>query len=251
MALALLENGFRVVAMGRSKERLTTFSKDVHDRGGAEQLLTVSGDVTSGEQCRLVVDAALERFGQIDILINNAGAHLSADASPKFYELSEADWRRVFDTNTTGAFLMASAVTPRLIERGWGRILNIQTSYATMLRAGMNPYGPSKAAIEAATVAWAADLAGTGVTVNQLLPGGAVDVPRILAEVYPDRSKLVAPGVMIAPLLWLVSPAADAFTGHRIVANRWDPGAGIEQNLRASAELSGWRGAANTPGGTA
>jgi NAD(P)-dependent dehydrogenase (short-subunit alcohol dehydrogenase family) len=120
-----------------------------------------------------------------------------------------------------------------------------------MLRAGMNPYGPSKAAVEAATVAWADDLKGTGVTVNELLPGGAADVPRMSAEFYPDRSKLVSPDVMTAPLLWLASPAADGFSGRRIVANRWDPQASVEANLRDAAELAGWRGAPARTGGTA
>ena len=77
---------------------------------------------------------------------------------------------------------MAKALVPRLIAQGWGRIVNITTSHGTMVtRAGRPPYGPTKAALEAATVIWAKDLAGTGVTVNALLPGGAADTRMIPA----------------------------------------------------------------------
>jgi NAD(P)-dependent dehydrogenase (short-subunit alcohol dehydrogenase family) len=205
-------------------------------------LLTVRGDVTKPDDCRNVVVATRERFGRIDVLINNAAAHLPATRTPaKFYELTDQQWNASFDTNITGAFYMARAVTPHLIERGWGRIINHQTTYATMLRAGMNPYGPSKAALEAATVAWSEELAGTGVTVNEILPGGAADVPRISRDVFPDRSKLVSPEVLVGPILWLTSIASNGITGHRITANRWDRAATDEQNLRNAAELAGWR----------
>jgi NAD(P)-dependent dehydrogenase (short-subunit alcohol dehydrogenase family) len=244
MALCLLEGGRRLVAMGRDERSLTTFAAEVSARGFAQQLLTVRGDVTKPEDCRKVVDAALNRFDRIDVLINNAAAHLPATRTPaKFYELTDLQWNAAFDTNVTGAFYMARAVTPHLIERGWGRIINHQTTYGTMLRAGMNPYGPSKAALEAATVAWAEELAGTGVTVNEILPGGAADVPRISSEVFPDRSKLVSPDVLIAPILWLTSDASNGISGHRITANRWDHAASAEQNLRTAVELAGWRGA--------
>jgi len=107
----------------------------------------------------------------------------------------------------------------------------------------MNPYGPSKAALEAATAAWAEELAGTGVTVNEILPGGAADVPRISRDVFPDRSKLVPPEALVGPILWLTSIASNDITGHRITANRWDRMASDEQNLRDAAEPAGWRSA--------
>jgi 3-oxoacyl-[acyl-carrier protein] reductase len=249
MALGLLESGRRLVAMGRDESTLATFAAEAGGRGLTQHLLTVRGDVTKPEDCRVVVAATLERFGRIDILINNAAAHLPATRAPaKFYELTDLQWNAAFDTNITGAFYMARAVTPHLIERGWGRIVNHQTTYATMLRAGMNPYGPSKAALEAATAAWADELSGTGVTVNEILPGGAADVPRISRDVFPDRSKLVSPEVLVGPILWLASTASNGFTGQRITANRWDRTAPDEQNLRNSAELAGWRSAAPSPG---
>jgi NAD(P)-dependent dehydrogenase (short-subunit alcohol dehydrogenase family) len=240
MALGLLEAGHRVVAMGRSQQNLDAFEAEVRGRGWAEQLVSVRGDIRADDQCRRTIDVATERFGAVDVLINNAGFHLEDTA--KFYELSEDDWRTSFDTNVTGAFLMTRAAVRPMIARGWGRIVNHQTNYATMLRPGMNPYGPAKAALEVATAAWAAELAGTGVTVNEILPGGAADVERLSVERFPDRSKLVAPAVLVAPIRWLVSDASDEYSGYRIVANRWKPEKSDVDNLRDAAELAAWRG---------
>lgn len=240
MALGLLDAGHRIVAMGRSAEPLAALEEEVAALGRAEQLLTVRGDVRVEADCEAAVEAARRGFGGAEVLINNAGFHL--EESAKFYELSSADWRASFDTNVTGAFFMARAAVRGMLARGWGRIINHQTNYATMLRAGMNPYGPAKAALEAATVAWSAELAGSGVTVNEILPGGAADVARLSVERFPDRSKLVAPAVLVAPIRWLVSAESNAYSGYRIVANRWNPQATIVENLGAAAELAGWRG---------
>jgi 3-oxoacyl-[acyl-carrier protein] reductase len=91
-----------------------------------------------------------------------------------------------------------------------------------MRRRGFSPYGPSKAALEAATIIWAQDLAGSGVTVNVLLPGGAAQTGMIPAG-YPDhlRAKLLDPAIMVPPLRWLASARSDRFTGRRFVATRW------------------------------
>jgi 3-oxoacyl-[acyl-carrier protein] reductase len=112
-----------------------------------------------------------------------------------------------------------------------------------MLKDGFSPYGPSKAALEAATVIWASDLAGTGVTVNVLIPGGAADTPMVPVESISDRSKLVKPAVMVEPIKWLTSHASDGVTGRRFIAKDWNPAAPLEQNLAASGALAGWRSA--------
>src|SRR6266849_2846298 len=124
--------------------------------------------------------------------------------------------RMIIDTNVTGPFLMSRAVAPGMIARGWGRIINISVSRETMQRRGFSPYGPSKAALESLTVIWAQDLAGTGVTVNALLPGGATDTGMVPADIAPQlRKQLLHPDIMIPPLLWLVSEEASGVTGGR------------------------------------
>jgi 3-oxoacyl-[acyl-carrier protein] reductase len=102
-------------------------------------------------------------------------------------------------------------------------------------RRGFSPYGPSKAALESATIIWAQDLAGSGVTVNALLPGGAALTGMIPAS-YPDqlRAKLLDPAIMVPPLRWLASKRSDGVTGGRFIATHWR-----DDNPEAAAE-AGW-----------
>ena len=129
----------------------------------------------------------------------------------------------IIETNVNGPFFVARAVAPGMISRGWGRIINISMNRETMRRQGFSPYGPSKAAVESETIIWAQDLAGTGVTVNALLPGGASQTGMIPDEVPPElRKKLISPEIMVAALLWLVWDAANKGGGKRLDASRWD-----------------------------
>jgi 3-oxoacyl-[acyl-carrier protein] reductase len=133
---------------------------------------------------------------------------------------------------------MARAAAPHMLAQHWGRIINISMSFETMRRAGFSPYGPSKAALESETIIWSQDLAGTGVTVNALMPGGAT-LTGMISQTFPEaqRKNLLDPDVMVAPLLWLASPRADGVTGRRFLAHRWRG----EEDV-AAAEESGWRG---------
>jgi NAD(P)-dependent dehydrogenase (short-subunit alcohol dehydrogenase family) len=242
MALALLAAGHRVVVFARGKEAVDEFVATAGERWDDGRVLGVAGSVRSASDCEHVVETTLRRFGEIGGLVNNAGVHLPATRGrPKFYELPEEQWRSIVDTHLNGSFLMARAVVPHLLERGWGRIVNHETSYDTMLRAGFTPYGAAKAGLEAATAGWADELAGTGVTVNAILPGGVANVPRITADVYPDRSKLVQPDVMGPPIVWLMSRASDGINGYRFTSRLWNADASDEENVRVAGARAGWR----------
>ena len=103
------------------------------------------------------------------------------------------------------------------------------------------PYGPSKAALESETIIWAQDLAGTGVTVNALLPGGASLKGMIPDEVPAElRAKLISPEIMVPPLLWLVSDAADQVSGKRFNASRWDTNLAPDEAALKASEPAGW-----------
>ena len=146
------------------------------------------------------VDAVVDRFGGIDLLVNNAGigmrtvnARFPAYAQP-FWDVDPQAFRDVVDTKVTGVFLVARAVVPHMLAAGSGRIVNISMSESTMTRAGFTPYGPSGAAVEAMSHIMAAELDGTGVTVNLLLPGGATatgmvpaDAPASSSPAYSSR----------------------------------------------------------------
>jgi NAD(P)-dependent dehydrogenase (short-subunit alcohol dehydrogenase family) len=140
-----------------------------------------------------------------------------------------------------GPFFMARAVVPVMRKQRWGRIVNISINHETMRRPGFSPYGPSKAALESETIIWAQDLAGSGVTVNALLPGGATDTGMVPQDIAPHlRSKLLPPDIMIPPLLWLVSEAANGVTGNRFVANLWDTLLPPEQAAGKARTAAGW-----------
>ena len=125
-------------------------------------------------------------------------------------------------TNTDGVFFLTRAVAPAMIAQKFGKIVNVSTGARTMVRKNFSPYGPSKAFLEAASRIWAQDLAGTGVTVNVLLPGGAVDTAADVTGVPTPGRTFQPASVMVPPILWLASDQSNAHTGERFVASRWD-----------------------------
>jgi NAD(P)-dependent dehydrogenase (short-subunit alcohol dehydrogenase family) len=238
MVEALLADGHRVVAVGRSGPG------ELHETEG---LLFARGDVGDAAACEAIVTSTIARFGTIDAVVNNAGLNLptavkdAGGARPRrFYDLPIEQWQSIWTTNTSGAFFMARAVAPRLVAQGWGRIVNHVTSYRTMTRGGEHPYGPSKAALESMTTVWAEDLAGTGVTVNAILPGGAADTRMVAKEAVPDRSRLIPPTVMAPVIQYLLSDASNDVSGRRFIGALWKPDANIQENITASSTVSGW-----------
>ena len=182
-----------------------------------------------------VVDATIaevwERLGGLDVLVNNAGIGMRTvnprfltDPQP-FWEVTPAGFRDVVDTKVTGTFLVARAVAPRMVAAGSGRIVNISMSESTMTRRGFVPYGPSGAAVEALSRVMAADLAGTPVTVNMLLPGGPTATGMVPEDTPPEvRERLLDPAVMGPPIVWLASPRAAGVHDQRIVATEFTDG---------------------------
>jgi len=244
MTLALLGAGWRVAAVARTQQFMDELTGIARSRGSAERLRCIGADITSAAECAAAVEQTIAHFGALDALVNNAGINLPTvvrRSNPKFWKVDPAVWQHLMATNVNGTFYMAHAAVPHLIERGWGRIVNHITSLRTMIRPGDTPYGPSKAALEAMTTAWSGELAGTGVTVNAIMPGGAADTAMISPELVSDRSRLVKPVVMGPPIVWLLSEEADDFTGNRITAELWDPQATIADNLAKSAAPCGWK----------
>jgi NAD(P)-dependent dehydrogenase (short-subunit alcohol dehydrogenase family) len=230
MTLALLRSGRRVVVadLPVSAAEVRELSAIAAQEQSQDRLLAVECNVTQWEQCQNVVNKAIDRFGTVHGLVNNAGVGMQDIGSvlvgkrKPFYEVDTNAWRNAIEVNVNGPFLMAKAIAPQLVKQGWGRIVNIETSSYTMMMDGFSPYGPSKAALESSTVIWAKDLAGTGVTVNALAPGGPANTRMIPKSEVDDRSTLIQPEVMMAPIVWLMSARSDGVSGRRIVAKEWD-----------------------------
>ncbi len=186
--------------------------------------LGVLADVGNWDDCRRVVAETKAAFGGLHVLVNNAGKSGRYVATGEarrvpFYEADPKGYCEVNNTNIDGPFLMAHAAAADMLAAGWGRIVNISKSVDAMHRPFNTPYGPSKAALEAATIAWAEDLFGTGITVNALSPGGAVNTKFGDGEI---TGRGLPADVMVPCLMWLLSAEADTVTGCRYEAHRWD-----------------------------
>ncbi len=243
MALAVARAGARVAITARpgSEAKLARVCKAAPEG----QFAAFTGDVTDPSACASMVRKTLERFGALHVLFNNAaigmvelGPHVSRVVP--FYKIPLDMWHRVIDTNVNGSFHMALAAVGPMLEQKWGRIVNLSTGMRTMVKIGFSPYGPSKAAVEAMTAIWAQDLAGTGVTVNALLPGWVSDTDMVLPEDFPDRSKLVPTTKMAAPAVWLCSGQSDGVTGIRIIARDWDETLPPAEAFKRASAKAGW-----------
>jgi 3-oxoacyl-[acyl-carrier protein] reductase len=225
MVLGLARAGAKVIATAaRERQEL----ERVVAEAPRAAVVPIVADVTDADNCAELVAETLRRFGKLDILVNNAGRGMrfvSEDFLTEpthFWETDPKAWRLIIDTNVNGPFFMARAAAPPMIKAGWGRIINHSANFLTMQRRGFSPYGPSKAALESETQIWAQELAGTGVTVNAILPGGATltgMVPKSYLEA--DRKHLLDPDIIVPPLLYLASAASDGLTGKRFDASKW------------------------------
>jgi NAD(P)-dependent dehydrogenase (short-subunit alcohol dehydrogenase family) len=219
MSQALADAGARVVLTGRTEQRV---------QDAATKIARVTGlvmDVRDEQSVSAGVDRALAVLGAIDVLVNNAGIgmrtvnpHFMTEPAG-FWQVSPDGFWDLFATNVLGYFLVARAVVPHMLGAGRGKIVNISVNEATMRRRGFTPYGPSRAATDALSHIMAADLAGTGIDVNLLLPGGATRTGMTPDSAPEDvRAAWLDPAIMGPPICWLASRASDGITDQRIVA---------------------------------
>jgi 3-oxoacyl-[acyl-carrier protein] reductase len=247
MTLGLLDAGARVAAVEIDAPVLEETESDAERHGSSDRLHGVVADVTQDDSAPKIVRAAIERFGRLDILINNAGIGMSFFRGPdvkdygKFWDVTPAEFRRIIEVNVVAAFLMTRAALVPMLKQRWGRIINVTTSLDTMYRSGIQPYGGSKAANEAHLLAFAQELEGSGVTANVLVPGGAANTRLVSAAQEPDRTKLIAPEVMITPLVWLCSNASDGSNGQRFIAMRWDKNLPPAEAAKKAGAPAAWQ----------
>lgn len=226
MAHALLQADGRVTITSPDRDELDATAAEFRRDFGNHRVLTAAFSNTDPQACASCVEQTIAHFGRIDGLVNNAGLgplHVRPDTPVSTIPIWEADagrWAEVVQVNVVGTFNMAQAAARPLMQQRWGRIVNISTSLATMIREGGTPYGATKAAIEAMTISWAQELKPYRVTVNCLLPGGTTDTAFVHDEVRRTRP-MISPGVMRKPIVWLMSAQSEDFTGQRFVAKNW------------------------------
>jgi 3-oxoacyl-[acyl-carrier protein] reductase len=246
MTIGLLEAGAAVVAVDRDADVLAGIEREARARGAAERLRCALADLADGEAVERLVES-MQGGPRVDTLVNCAGIGqetIRADFATRtipFWEVGSDRWRTIFAVNAEAVFRLCRGFVTSMVREGFGRIVNVTTSLDTMIRPGMSPYGPSKAATEALSAIMAKDLAGTGVTVNVLVPGGPART-RMMPGVPED--KLIAPDVMVAPLLYLVSDEAKGVTGQRVRAAAFDGAIAPAAAMQQAAAPIAWPGLA-------
>ena len=227
LSLALLRKGGRVVACSRQLENLASL-EHARERNEGE-LLTADCDVSQSQDVQRLVDSALQRFGTIDGLVNNAGIY---PCTP-FLELSEQEWDQVQGTNLKGPFLCSQAVAAAMISQGVrGNIVNVSSTASLLARPGVAHYTSSKAGLNMLTKALALELAPNGIRVNAVLPGliltervqNQLKDPEALVE---HRAKLARiplkqegdPRDIVHAVLYFLSEAARYTTGSLLIVD--------------------------------
>lgn len=164
-ARALARAGADIAMTSRDKGTLNDFAREIEALG--RKTFSTELDVRDYSSIQRAVHAIEEHLGKIDILVNNAGCNIRKPA----LEVTWEDWNTILDTNLRGAFFVAQAVARGMIQRGYGRIINIGSVTSVAGFAGLGPYGASRGGIRQLTMSLADDWGRYGVTVNCLAPG--------------------------------------------------------------------------------
>ena len=199
--------GANLVLVARSRAALVGHFGDE----GARRLF-VAADLVEAAGASAVADAAIARFGGIDVLCNLAGGFRMASV----HETTDEAWRMLFDLNAKTVLNMAGAVVPRMLAAGHGHIVNVSAYAALKASAGMGAYAASKSAVIRLTEAMSAELRERGIHVNCVLPT-IIDTPenrRAMPDADPAR--WVASADLAAVIAFLASPAAGAIHGAAI-----------------------------------
>jgi NAD(P)-dependent dehydrogenase (short-subunit alcohol dehydrogenase family) len=244
---AFLNEGAKVTAVDFSEAALTRLVAELAEDGVTrEQLMPIETDVSDSQACVNCVQSTLDTFGTVHALVNNAGISMNF-VRPDYLtqpvrtsELSPQIWDRIVGVNLSGAWYMCFNVLPHMVDQGYGRIINVTTSYNGMLFVGGQPYGPSKSGLESMSVSHAGEFRDTGVTVNVVVPGGPADTAMIPKEAPFARSDLIDPECMAPPMIWLCAEAGDDVTGRRYIAANWDSDIDFDAAAAACSRPAGW-----------
>ncbi len=224
IATRLYAEGAEIGICGTAPEAVNQAAQEIAQNGRG--VLALPCDVSDPAQVKATVAKVRERFGKVDILINNAAImlrHIGAErATRPFQELAVEDWDRVMAVNVRGPWLCAGAVFPDMKGQGWGRIINITSSTVYMGKGNGLQYVTSKAALVGLTRRLATEVGRHGITVNAISPG-LTQSETVLEHDYAERSQEIAraspiprleyPEDLAGAAAWLASDDAAFVTG--------------------------------------
>jgi NAD(P)-dependent dehydrogenase (short-subunit alcohol dehydrogenase family) len=246
IALELARRGAKLAAVDVDATRL----ERLKDELGASDatFLAIRTDISRAGDCRRAIELTVSAFGGLAILVNCAGVSMDPAIPPgkehpvKFWETDPAGWAQIQAINSAGPYYMTRFAIEHMMASGWGRIINVTTSFDTMLARGMSAYGASKAALEASSAVWAKELDGSGVTVNIVVPGGMTNTA-FLPPAFRGPS-ILQPEIMAPVVAWLASADSDGVNGRRFIAKFWDASiSAAEAAAKAGAPIA-WEGEA-------
>lgn len=221
IAEALAREGASVVVCSRTLEANEETAELIEAEGGSAHAYRV--DVTDAESVAALVKGVVDKFGRIDVLVNNAGV----TADNLLLRLKEADWDKVVDTNLKGTFNFIKAVARTMIKQRGGKIINITSVVGMVGNPGQANYCAAKAGIIGLTKSVARELASRNITVNCVAPGlirtamteSLSDQAKEQAEVLIPLGRMGEPEDVAQVVVFLASPAADYITGEVIRAD--------------------------------
>lgn len=207
----------------RRRETLASFAAEIESFG--RRTVSLELDVQSQESIDRMTAEAESAFGQIHILVNNAGCNIRKPA----LDVTWQDWNLVLDTNLRGTFFVAQAVARGMIAKGYGRIINIGSVTSVFGYAGLAPYGASRGGVRQLTMSLADDWGKHGITVNCLAPGWfCTEQNKVLyenrewVEYLVDRIPLKRPGEphdLDGAVVFLASEASRYITGQTLLVD--------------------------------
>ena len=233
IALGLADAGADVVPTGRRAKLAREAAHAVEARG--RRSLAITADVSDTDSIQALADAAIEKFGKVDILVNAAGRTVRRPT----LEVSDAEWEEIMDTNLTGMLRACRACGRHMIERRYGRIINIGSLTSVVALHEVAAYGASKAGVTALTKSLAVEWAPHGVCVNAILPGvfrtalnegllDGTDRGRELLMRTPMR-RFGVPEEVAGAAVFLASEAASFVTGHLLAVDGGFLASGVNQ----------------------
>jgi 3-oxoacyl-[acyl-carrier protein] reductase len=164
-ALALAQAGAKLALAARNTQKLQDVAAEIAADGGEAEIFTL--DVAQEESIKTGSKSILDRFGKVEILVNNAG--ITRDGL--LLRMKRNDWDDVLSTNLTGTFLLTQAILPPMLKNRWGRIINVSSIVGRTGQAGQTNYAASKAGLIGFTKSLARELASRGITANAVTPG--------------------------------------------------------------------------------